>query len=140
MDDTKKKINEIVGDYQYGFITPNTPVYDTGKGINETVVNAISKIKGEDEWMTNFRLRAYHQFMKLNNPDWGPDLSFINFDDFTYYIKPSERTVNTWDEVPKEIKKTFERLGIPEAERNYLAGVSSQFESEVVYHATKKEL
>lgn len=140
MDDTKKKVNEIVGEYQYGFITPSKPVYDTGKGINENIVREISKIKNEPSWMTEFRVKAYENFMNIPNPSWGPDLSFINFDEITYYIKSSERTTNSWDEVPVEIKKTFERLGIPEAERKYLAGVSSQFESEVVYHANSEEL
>src|SRR5690606_3332420 len=140
MDDTKKKIDNIVGEYQYGFVTDSKPVMDTGKGINEDIVKQISTIKNEAEWMTNFRLKAYKQFQTLKNPDWGPDLSFIDFNSFTYYIKPSDRAENSWDDVPEEIKNTFERLGIPQAERNYLAGVSTQFESEVVYHATKKEL
>ena len=140
MEDNKKKIDEIVGEYQFGFITDSKPVMDTGKGINEDIVKQISALKNEPEWMTQFRLKAYKNFVEIKNPDWGPDLSFINFDDFTYYIKPSERTETSWDEVPVEIKNTFERLGIPQAERNYLAGVSTQFESEVVYHSTKKEL
>lgn len=140
MEDNKKKIDEIVGEYQFGFITDSKPVMDTGKGINEDIVKQISDLKNEPEWMTEFRLKAYKNFVEIKNPDWGPDLSFINFDDFTYYIKPSERTETSWDEVPVEIKNTFERLGIPQAERNYLAGVSTQFESEVVYHSTKKEL
>ncbi len=140
MEDNKKKIDEIVGEYQFGFITDSKPVMDTGKGINEDIVKQISALKNEPEWMTEFRLKAYKNFVEIKNPDWGPDLSFINFDDFTYYIKPSERTETSWDEVPVEIKNTFERLGIPQAERNYLAGVSTQFESEVVYHSTKKEL
>jgi Fe-S cluster assembly protein SufB len=140
MEDNKKKIDSIVGEYQYGFITDSKPVMDTGKGISEDIVRQISKIKNEPEWMTEFRVKAYKHFVEIKNPDWGPDLSHINFDEFTYYIKPSEKQGTTWDEVPKEIKETFERLGIPEAERNYLAGVSTQFESEVVYHSTQKEL
>jgi Fe-S cluster assembly protein SufB len=90
--------------------------------------------------MLNFRLKSYKKFLELKNPKWGPDLSFINFDEFTYFIKSSERAENNWDDVPKAIKDTFEKLGIPEAERNFLAGVSTQFESEVVYHNTIKEL
>src|SRR5690606_15586784 len=126
MEDNKKKIDSIVGEYQYGFITDSKPVMDTGKGISEDIVRQISKIKNEPEWMTEFRVKAYKHFVEIKNPDWGPDLSHINFDEFTYYIKPSEKQGTTWDEVPKEIKETFERLGIPEAERNYLAGVSTQ--------------
>ncbi|HLT00186.1 MAG TPA: Fe-S cluster assembly protein SufB, partial [Acholeplasma sp.] len=119
MDDTKKKIDNIVGEYQFGFVTDAKPVMDTGKGINEDIVKQISTIKKEVDWMTNFRLKAYKQFQTLKNPDWGPDLSFIDFDSFTYYIKPSDRAENSWDDVPEEIKYTFERLGIPQAERNY---------------------
>ncbi|CCV63806.1 SUF system FeS cluster assembly protein [Alteracholeplasma palmae J233] len=140
MDDNKKKIDQIVGDYQFGFITDSKPVLDTGKGINEKIVRQISEIKKEPEWMTDFRLKSYQKFLEIKNPSWGPDLSFIDFQDFTYYIKPSDRAETNWDEVPEKIKQTFEKLGIPEAERNYLSGVSTQFESEVVYHNTQKEL
>lgn len=140
MDDNKKKIDAIVGDYQFGFHTESKPIFDTGKGLNEDVVRTISKYKNEPEWMLDFRLKSYHKFLELKNPKWGPDLSFINFDDFTYFIRSSERAENSWDQVPSEIKDTFEKLGIPEAERNFLAGVSTQFESEVVYHNTQKEL
>lgn len=140
MDDNKKKIDEIVGDYQFGFKTESKPVFDMGKGINEDIVREISKIKNEPAWMTEYRVKAYQNFMNLKNPTWGPDLSFIDFDSFTYYIRATDRAMNSWDDVPKEIKDTFERLGIPQAERNYLAGVTTQFESEVVYHSTQKEL
>ena len=140
MDDNKKKIDEIVGDYQFGFKTESKPVFDIGKGINEDIVREISKIKNEPAWMTEYRVKAYQNFMNLKNPTWGPDLSFIDFDSFTYYIRATDRAMNSWDDVPKEIKDTFERLGIPQAERNYLAGVTTQFESEVVYHSTQKEL
>lgn len=140
MDDSKKKIDAIVGDYQYGFHTESTPVYTTGKGLNEGVIRAISAHKKEPQWMLDFRLKSYQKFLELKNPKWGPDLSFINFDEFTYFIKASDKTEVSWDEVPVAIKETFERLGIPEAERNFLAGVSTQFESEVVYHNTIKEL
>jgi Fe-S cluster assembly protein SufB len=140
MDDNKKKIDAIVGEYQYGFSTDSKPIFDTGKGLNEEVIRTISKAKNEPEWMLDFRLKSYEHFKKINNPSWGPDLSFINFDDFTYYIRSSEKAERSWDDVPVEIKDTFERLGIPEAERNFLAGVSTQFESEVVYSNTMKEL
>ena len=95
MEDNKKKIDSIVGEYQYGFITDSKPVMDTGKGISEDIVRQISKIKNEPEWMTEFRVKAYKHFVEIKNPDWGPDLSHINFDEFTYYIKPSEKQRTT---------------------------------------------
>jgi len=140
MDDNKKKIDAIIGDYQFGFHTENTPVFNTGKGISEEIIRTISKHKNEPEWMLDFRIKSYQKFLELKNPKWGPDLSFINFDEFTYFIKASDRAETSWDEVPENIKNTFEKLGIPEAERNFLSGVSTQFESEVVYHNTQKEL
>ena len=140
MSDNKKKIDKIVGEYQYGFTTDAKTIFDTGKGLNEEVIKTISNLKNEPKWMLDFRLKSYEKFLELKNPKWGPDLSFIDFNDFTYFLRASDRAENTWDEVPEEIKNTFERLGIPEAERKYLAGVSTQFESEVVYHNTQKEL
>ena len=137
---TKNEIKDIIGDYKFGFKTDSKSVMDTGKGINEEVVREISEIKGEPEWMTDFRVKAYHRFMSKPNPTWGPDLSGINFDEITYYIKPSAKSEADWDDVPVEIKDTFNKLGIPEAEQKFLAGVSTQFESEVVYHSTIKEL
>lgn len=140
MDDNKKKIDQIVGEYQFGWHTDSKAVFSTGKGINEDIIRTISNHKKEPDWMLDFRLKSYQKFVELKNPTWGPDLSFINFDEFTYFIKASEKAETNWDEVPSEIKDTFEKLGIPEAERNFLAGVSTQFESEVVYHNTQKEL
>ncbi len=140
MDDNKKKIDSIIGDYQFGFHTESKPVFDTGKGLTEDIIRVISKAKSEPQWMLDFRLKSYKKFLELKNPTWGPDLSFINFDDFTYFLRASDRAETSWDEVPTAIKDTFEKLGIPEAERNFLAGVSTQFESEVVYHNTIKEL
>ena len=137
---SKNIANEIVGDYKYGFKTEAKNILTSGKGLNEDVIRFISKAKNEPEWMLEFRLKAYENFLNIKNPTWGPDLSGINFDDYTYYIKSSERVENNWDEVPEAIKETFDKLGIPEAERKYLAGTSSQFESEVVYHNNMKEL
>ncbi|MGD9605418.1 MAG: Fe-S cluster assembly protein SufB [Bacilli bacterium] len=133
-------INKIIGDYKYGFSTKTHDVYNTGKGLNEDVVRAISRYKNEPDWMLDIRLKAYHRFMEMPLPSFGPDLSFLNFQDFTYYIKSSTEVEKTWDDVPQEIKETFEKLGIPEAEKKYLAGISTQFESEVVYHHTIEEL
>ena len=135
-----EKLEQIVGDYKYGFKTETESYYDTGRGLNEEVVRNISKMKNEPEWMLDIRLKAYHQFMKKNWPTFGPDVKFLTFDDYIYYIKSSKKTANDWDEVPAEIKDTFDKLGIREAEQKYLAGVTTQFESEAVYHNTIKEL
>lgn len=127
-------------DYEYGFHDKDVSVFNTGKGLNEEVVRTISKAKKEPEWMLDIRLKAYHSFVEQKNPDWGPDLSYINFDDYIYYIKPSEKEEHNWDEVPETIRNTFNKLGIPEAEQKYLAGVSTQYESEVVYHNMLEEV
>ncbi len=127
-------------DYEYGFHDKDVSVFNTGKGLNEEVVRTISKAKKEPEWMLDIRLKAYHSFVEQKNPDWGPDLSHINFDDYVYYIKPSEKEEHNWDEVPETIRNTFNKLGIPEAEQKYLAGVSTQYESEVVYHNMLEEV
>ncbi len=136
----KDDIKNIVGDYKYGFSTDAERVFDTGKGLSLDVIKTISKYKEEPEWMLDFRIKAYEKFISMPLPSFGPNLEFIDFDDYIYYIKSSDGVRNTWDEVPEEIKNTFERLGIPEAERNYLAGVTTQFESEAVYHSTLEEL
>ena len=122
------------GEYQYGFSDIDVSVYKTKKGISREIVEEISHIKGEPQWMTDYRLRAFEAFLKKPMPTWGVDLSSLDFDEYTYYIKPSDRMGTTWEEVPESIKNTFDRLGIPDAERKYLAGVSTQYESEVVYH------
>ena len=130
----------LVGDYKYGFKTETSSVLTSGKGLNREVVKFISKAKNEPDWMIDLRLKAYDSFLKIDNPTWGPDLSGIDFNEYVYYIKSTEKTENSWDEVPEEIKDTFEKLGIPEAEAKYLSGSSTQFESEVVYHNNLKEL
>lgn len=140
MNDEYNDINKIVGDYKYGFKTDVENVFDTGHGISEEVVRKISLMKNEPEWMLDIRLKAYHEFSKFNWPKFGPDLSSLNFDEYIYYIKSSKRVENSWDKVPTAIKDTFNKLGIQEAEQKYLAGVSTQFESEVVYHNTISEL
>ena len=110
---SKNEANQIVGDYKYGFRTDAKNVLTSGKGLNEDVIRFISKAKNEPEWMLEFRLKAYQNFLSIDNPKWGPDLSGINFNDYTYYIKSSERVENNWDEVPEAIKDTFDKLGIP---------------------------
>ena len=129
-----------VGEYQYGFHEKDISIFRTQKGLTKEVVEQISNYKQEPQWMLDFRLKALEQFYKMPMPQWGGDLSELNFDDITYYVKPSERSERSWDEVPEEIKNTFDRLGIPEAEQKYLAGVSAQYESEVVYHNMEKDL
>ncbi|MCD6482362.1 MAG: Fe-S cluster assembly protein SufB [Candidatus Izimaplasma sp.] len=139
-EQTKNEIKSIIGDYKFGFKTDIKNVFDTGKGLNENIVREISKIKGEPSWMTDFRVDSYKRFVNVPNPTWGPDLSNIKFDEITYYIKPAEKSESKWEDVPVEIKDTFDKLGIPEAEQKFLAGVSTQFDSEVVYHSTIQEL
>ncbi len=127
-------------EHKYNFTTDIQNIIDSGKGLSKEVVKFISQQKGEPDWMRDFRLKSYEHFLMINNPKWGPDLSGINFDDYTYYIKSTEKVENSWEEVPESIKETFEKIGIPEAERKYFSGASTQFESEVVYHKNLKEL
>ena len=140
MANNKKEVEKIVGDYKYGFTTDAKTIISSGKGLNRDVVEFISKAKGEPDWMREFRLKSYDSFMELKNPTWGPDLSNIDFQEYTYYIKSTKGVEQSWDDVPEEIRDTFNKLGIPEAEAKYLAGTSTQFESEVVYHNNLKEL
>ena len=126
--------------YEYGFQDEDVSIFNTGKGLSEEVVRAISAAKNEPEWMLDFRLRALKAFRALPMPSYGPDLSFMDFDDYTYFTRVSEKESNSWDEVPETVKNTFQKLGIPEAEQKYLAGVSTQYESEVVYHNMLKEV
>ncbi len=134
-----KKAPEV-GEYEYGFHEKDVSIFRTQKGLTKEVVEQISNYKKEPKWMLDFRLKSLEQFYKMPMPQWGGDLSELNFDDITYYVKPSERSERSWDEVPEEIKNTFDRLGIPEAEQKYLAGVSAQYESEVVYHNMQEDL
>ena len=127
-------------DYKYGFKDEDVSTFNSGKGISEEVVRTISKVKGEPEWMLEFRLKALRAFNVMPLPKFGPDLSSLDFSTYTYFTRPSDKEVKNWDEVPETIKNTFDRLGIPEAEQKYLAGVSTQYESEVVYHNMLKEI
>ena len=132
-----KKIGE---DYKYGFKDEDVSVFNTGKGLSEEVVREISKAKGEPDWMLEFRLKSLRAFQVMRMPAFGPDLSFLDFDSYTYFTRPSKKEETDWNDVPETIKNTFQRLGIPEAEQKYLAGVSTQYESEVVYHNMLKEV
>lgn len=127
-------------EYKYDFKDEDISIFKTKKGLNEEVIREISKHKGEPEWMLEYRLKSYKEFVKRPLPSFGPDLKEINFDDFTYFIKPSEKVSASWEEVPETIKNTFDKLGIQEAEQKYLSGVSTQYESEVVYHSMLKEV
>ena len=127
-------------EYQYGFKDEDVSLFNSGKGLNEDVIRFISKSKNEPEWMLEYRLKAYNYFKDQPLPSFGPDLSEIDFNDFTYFIKPSDKVSNNWEEVPESIKNTFDKLGIKEAEQKYLSGVSTQYESEVVYHSMLKEV
>lgn len=127
-------------EYKYGFRDEHKSIFQTGKGLTPEIVKEISKIKGEPDWMLEFRLKALKQFEKMPMPNWGGDMDELDFNDIQYYVRPSEKQGKTWEEVPTEIKETFDKLGIPEAEQKFLAGVSAQYESEVVYHSMQKEL
>lgn len=129
-----------ISEYRYGFHDRDVSVFRTKKGLTREIVEEISRMKNEPQWMLDFRLKALDIFYKKPMPRWGGDLSELDFDDITYYVKPSEKIGRTWEEVPEEIKRTFDKLGIPEAEQKFLAGVSAQYESEVVYQSMKKDL
>ncbi|HTQ39992.1 MAG TPA: Fe-S cluster assembly protein SufB [Pirellulales bacterium] len=124
---------------KYDFRTESKAVFKARKGLDAAVVNQISDIKGEPDWMRQFRLNALEIFNSKPMPRWGGNIS-LDFQDIYYYLKPTNEQGKTWDEVPEEIKKTFDRLGIPEAEKKYLAGVKAQFESEVIYGSLKEDL
>jgi len=136
----EKPIIPVDTEYKYGFNDGDQGVYRTKKGITRAIVEEISKIKQEPEWMLQNRLKAFDFFMKKELQNWGPDLSFIDFQNYTYYIRPAEKQAENWSDVPETIKNTFAKLGIPEAEQKYLAGVATQYESEVVYHSMVKEI
>ncbi|MFC3932813.1 Fe-S cluster assembly protein SufB [Streptococcus dentapri] len=126
-------------DYTFGFHDDVAALFSTGKGLTEEVVREISEIKNEPQWMLDYRLESFKLFEEMALPTWGPDLTGINFDELVYYQRYSGKNARTWDDVPDDIKDTFERLGIPEAERQFLSGAVAQYESEVVYHNMKAE-
>ena len=136
----EKELLENMGDYQYGFRDEEDYVFKSKRGLDRDTVIEISKMKNEPAWMLEFRLKAYEHFLKRPMPTWGGNLDEIDFANIFYYIRPSEKQGKTWDEVPEYIKNTFEKLGIPEAERKFLAGVGAQYESEVIYHSLREDL
>ncbi|HWC06012.1 MAG TPA: Fe-S cluster assembly protein SufB [Gemmatimonadota bacterium] len=137
-DQTVAALN--LDEYKYGFKDPEKYVFKAEKGLSKRVVEQISAMKEEPDWMRKFRLKALEIYERKPVPTWGADLSGLNMDEIYFYVKPSEGEGRSWDEVPEDIKRTFDRLGIPEAERKSLAGVGAQYESEMVYHKIKDEL
>jgi len=146
MDSSAPTENEILRDIgseyeqKYGFHDPGKPVFKTRKGIDHEIIDQISDHKNEPDWMRQFRHKSLDIFFSKPMPTWGSEvLSELNFDDIYYYLKPVQEKGKTWEDVPADIKRTFDKLGIPEYERTILAGVGAQYESEVVYHSLKKE-
>ncbi len=127
-------------DYKYGFAFPDKSVFKPSKGLNEEIVRTISSQKGEPEWMLEHRLRGLRAFNRKPIPLWGADIADIDFDNIYYYAKPSNDIVKSWKDLPEDILATYDKLGLPEAEKNFLAGVGAQYDSEVVYHSIKEEL
>jgi Fe-S cluster assembly protein SufB len=136
-----EKILEGIGQYKYGFHDPEDKYFfKSRRGLDADVVAQISEMKGEPQWMLDFRLKALAHFKQRPMPTWGGDLSQLDLDNIFYYVKPTEKQEKSWDDVPDDIKRTFDKLGIPEAERKFLAGVGAQYESEMVYHSVLEHL
>jgi Fe-S cluster assembly protein SufB len=138
-----EKLAKINADYdeRYGFHDAENYLYKAPKGINEEIVRKISEMKREPQWMLDQRLKALEHFFAKPQPTWGsPMLAEVDYDDIHYFVRASEQPGRSWDDVPEDVKRTFDRLGIPEAERKFLAGVGAQYESEVVYHQVRKDL
>jgi Fe-S cluster assembly protein SufB len=135
------RLLEDMGTYKYGFKDSSDDYFfKSKKGLNRDIVIKISEMKGEPQWMLDYRLKALEHFLQRPMPDWGADISGLNLQDIFYYVKPTEGSEKSWDDVPDEIKNTFDKLGIPEAERKFLAGVGAQYESEMVYHSIQDHL
>jgi Fe-S cluster assembly protein SufB len=130
----------IGNDYKYGFRDEENYVFKSERGLTREVVEAISDHKNEPDWMRKFRLKSLEYFEARPLPEWGGDLTQIDFENIYYYIKPTEKQAKSWEDLPPDIKNTWDRLGIPEAERKFLAGVGAQYESEVVYHKLQEQL
>jgi len=135
----REALSGVKDEYQYGFSKPEEYVFKARKGLNHEVIDQMCDMKNEPDWMREFRHRSLDIFQSKPMPTWGADLSDIDFDDIYYYIKPTEKQGKSWDDIPASIKDTFDRLGIPEAERKFLAGVGAQYESEVVYHSLQEQ-
>jgi len=140
MTEDIKKNFPVNDEYEYGFQNEDVSIFNTGKGLSVDTIKTISRMKNEPKWMLDFRLKSFKMFNRIFLPNYGPSLAFLDFDSYTYFVRPSDHVGRTWDDVPETIKKTFEKLGIPEAEQKYFAGVSTQYESEVVYHSMLQEV
>ncbi len=138
---TELENNVGAGDYRYGFHDPTDEyVFTSRKGLDAEIIGQISEMKNEPAWMREFRLKSLEIFFQKPMPEWGGDLSHLDFQDIYYYVRASDRQEQDWDDVPEDIRKTYDRLGIPEAEKKYLAGVKAQYESEVVYGSLQEDL
>jgi len=141
LDTNSENESVDIGEYQYGFHDPTDKYVFTGqKGLNAEIVAQISEMKNEPAWMRDFRLKSYEIFEQKPTPQWGGNLSELNYQDIHYFVRASEGQGRTWDEVPDDIRKTYDRLGIPEAEKKFLSGVKAQYESEVVYGSLQEDL
>src|SRR2546421_10593573 len=129
-----------LGKYKLGWSDAEEYVFKPRRGWNEDITREMAWMKGEPDWMRDLRLKSYRHFQKRPMPNWGGDMSQIYFDEIFYYIKPTDKQVDAWDELPDSVKATYEKRGIPEAQRKYLAGVTAQYESEVVYHRNRDNL
>ena len=139
--DLNAQVAGIKDDYKYGFHESEAHYnYKSGKGLNRRTVEEISEMKSEPNWMREFRLKALDIFFQKTLPQWGGNLNDLDFQDIHYFVRATDRQGKSWDDVPAEIKRTFDKLGIPEAERKFLAGVGAQYESEVVYHSLREDL
>jgi Fe-S cluster assembly protein SufB len=136
----EEHLRELSRGYRFDWKDKVDYVFEPKRGLNEQIVEEISWIKQEPEWMRKFRLKALKHFWGRPMPWWGADLSGIDFDNIFYYLKPTEQQAKNWEDLPEDIRGTWDKLGIPEAEKKYLGGVSAQYESEVVYHKIKDEL
>ena len=125
---------------KYGFHDAEQFVFKSRRGLDQEIVAQISDMKGEPAWMREYRLKSLEIFEKKPMPTWGPDLSTIDFQNIYYYVKPTSEEARSWDDVPADMKRTFDKLGIPEAEQKFLAGVGAQYDSEVVYHKIQEKL
>jgi Fe-S cluster assembly protein SufB len=138
-DTDRQTLENVKDEYKYGWSQPENYAFKSRKGLDHDIVDQISVMKGEPEWMRQLRHEALDVFLSKPIPTWGADLSAIDYQDIYYYIKPVESQSKSWDDVPADIKETFDKLGIPEAERKFLAGAGAQYESEAVYHSLKQE-
>lgn len=137
---TDTSTNETIGEInKYDFRTESKAVFKARRGLDAQIVEQISEMKNEPAWMREFRLKSLEIFNSKPMPKWGGSID-IDFQDIFYYLKPTDKQGRTWEDVPQEIKDTFDKLGIPEAEKKFLAGVKAQFESEVVYGSLKEDL